>query len=229
MTATTDIEHEVPTRQRVVQLILGDGPQTAKQLADKLDLTPAAVRRHLTVLLDDGVLDSRAERVYGARGRGRPSKVFVLTDTGRAEFRQAYDELALSAIRQLLDKAGPDALQELASERAEGIEQRYLEAREQRPEASAMELLVDALGIDGYAPSVRPVSSGDQLLQHHCPIAHVAAEYPLLCEVETQLFSRLLGSHVQRLATIAHGDGVCTTHVPRRLPTPQIPKKKVTI
>ncbi|MFW6188461.1 MAG: transcriptional regulator, partial [Actinomycetota bacterium] len=26
---------------------------------------------------------------------------------------------------------------------------------------------------------------------------------------------RLLGTHVQRLATIAHGDGVCTTHIPR--------------
>ncbi|MEZ5085897.1 MAG: metalloregulator ArsR/SmtB family transcription factor [Tessaracoccus sp.] len=220
---------EAPTRQRVVNLILNDGPQTAKQLAEKLSLTPAAVRRHLTALLDEGTLTSREQRVYGARGRGRPSKVFALTDEGRAEFRQAYDELALSAIRQLLDKAGPTALQELAKERAEGIEQRYIQARQERPEATAIELLVDALGIDGYAPSVRPVSSGDQLLQHHCPIAHVAAEYPVLCEVETQLFSRLLGSHVQRLATIAHGDGVCTTHVPRKLPTPQIPKKKVTI
>jgi hypothetical protein len=28
------------------------------------------------------------------------------------------------------------------------------------------------------------------------------------------MFSRLLGVHVQRLATIAHGDGVCTTHIP---------------
>jgi hypothetical protein len=25
----------------------------------------------------------------------------------------------------------------------------------------------------------------------------------------------LLGTHVQRLATIAHGDGICTTHIPR--------------
>ncbi|HMR50259.1 MAG TPA: transcriptional regulator [Arachnia sp.] len=228
MTGTTDVE-ETPTRQRVINLILNDGPQTAKELAEKLSLTPAAIRRHLSALLDDGTLTSREQRVYGARGRGRPSKVFSLTDEGRNEFRQAYDELALSAIRQLLDLAGPTALQELAAERAEGIEHRYLTAREEHPDATAMELLVAALGIDGYAPSVRPVASGDQLLQHHCPIAHVAAEYPLLCEVETQLFSRLLGSHVQRLATIAHGDGVCTTHVPRRLPTPQIPKKKVTI
>ncbi|MFD0856453.1 hypothetical protein ACFQ07_29715, partial [Actinomadura adrarensis] len=34
----------------------------------------------------------------------------------------------------------------------------------------------------------------------------------------TQAFSRLLGVPVQRLATIAHGDGICTTHVsPRSL------------
>ena len=48
----------------------------------------------------------------------------------------------------------------------------------------------------------------------------------MLCEIETQLFASLLGSHVQRLATIAHGDGVCTTHIPTPLPTPNIPKRK---
>jgi hypothetical protein len=30
------------------------------------------------------------------------------------------------------------------------------------------------------------------------------------------MIGRLLGTHVQRLATIAHGDGVCTTHIPLR-------------
>ena len=41
----------------------------------------------------------------------------------------------------------------------------------------------------------------------------MAAEFPQLCEAETEAFSRLLGTPVQRLATIAHGDGICTTHV----------------
>jgi hypothetical protein len=41
----------------------------------------------------------------------------------------------------------------------------------------------------------------------------VAAEFPELCEAETEAFSRLLDTPVQRLATIAHGDGICTTHV----------------
>jgi predicted ArsR family transcriptional regulator len=47
-------------------------------------------------------------------------------------------------------------------------------------------------------------------------VAHVAAEFPQLCEAETRVISRLVGTHVQRLATIANGDGVCTTHIPRR-------------
>ena len=54
---------------------------------------------------------------------------------------------------------------------------------------------------------------GEQLCQHHCPVAHVAAEFPQLCEAETEAFGLLLGTPVQRLATIAHGDGICTTHV----------------
>jgi predicted ArsR family transcriptional regulator len=42
----------------------------------------------------------------------------------------------------------------------------------------------------------------------------VAHEFPQLCEAETEMISRVLGRHVQRLATIAHGDGVCTTSIP---------------
>ncbi len=217
---------DLPTRRRVVDLILHEGPQTAKQLAERLELTPAAVRRHLSVLLDNGTLISREERVFGARGRGRPSKVFVLTDTGRSEFRQAYDSLAIAALTRLAAAAGPQGVRELAEDRVAGVEERFRAAREADPERPALDVLAEALEEDGYAPSVRPLRAGDQLLQHHCPIAHVAAEFPELCEVETRLFSRLLDRHVQRLATIAHGDGVCTTHVPHPLPTPEIPRRK---
>ena len=71
----------------------------------------------------------------------------------------------------------------------------------------------------GYAASVRQGPVGEQLCQQHCPVAHVAHEFPQLCEAETEVISQVLGRHVQRLATIAHGDGVCTTFIP----TPSIP------
>jgi len=68
-------------------------------------------------------------------------------------------------------------------------------------------------GNKGTAASAEPVDNGAQICQHHCPVAHVAAEFPQLCEAETEAFGRLLGTPVRRLATIAHGDGICTTHV----------------
>ena len=39
------------------------------------------------------------------------------------------------------------------------------------------------------------------------------AGYPQLREAETGASGRLPGTPVQRLATIAHGDGICATHV----------------
>ena len=76
------------------------------------------------------------------------------------------------------------------------------------------EALAQFLTEQGYAASIEKKPMGEELCQHHCPIAHVASEFPQLCEAETEALSRLLGTHVQRLATIAHGDGVCTTFIP---------------
>jgi predicted ArsR family transcriptional regulator len=55
---------------------------------------------------------------------------------------------------------------------------------------------------------------GIQICQHHCPVSHVAEEFPELCEAELQAMAGVLGTHVQRLATIVNGDCACTTHVP---------------
>ena len=55
---------------------------------------------------------------------------------------------------------------------------------------------------------------GIQICQHHCPVSHVAEEFPELCETEREAMAEVLGTHVQRLATIVNGDYACTTHVP---------------
>jgi predicted ArsR family transcriptional regulator len=209
-------ESDASTRQRVARSILEHGQSTAAELAERLGLTPAAVRRHLDVLVERGLLDAREQRVYGSRGRGRPAKVFVLSDAGRSDFYSAYDDLAIQALEFLAEQTGPDAVTRFAASRVVLAESRYGESlADADPELTPTQALAAALTRDGYVASVRPSAlGGEQLCQHHCPVAHVAEQFPQLCEVETELFSRLLGVHVQRLATIAHGDGVCTTHVP---------------
>ncbi|HET9647294.1 MAG TPA: metalloregulator ArsR/SmtB family transcription factor [Microlunatus sp.] len=196
--------------------MLTHGPSTAAALAGRLGLTAAAIRRHLDLLEEQGLVESREQRVYGPRGRGRPAKVFALTDAGRARFYSAYDDLAIKALGFLQRTAGAEAVHEFAAERFADTEARYAAAiADADPEVTPAQALAAVLTAEGYAASTRPVGAGEQLCQHHCPVAHVAERFPELCEAETAAFSRVLGVHVQRLATIAHGDGVCTTHVPR--------------
>lgn len=207
--------HDQTTRQRVARSILVNGPSTAAALAERLDLTPAAVRRHLDQLLEDGAVEAREPRSQAHRGRGRPAKVFALTEFGRDGFDQQYDDLAAQALRFLAETGGEEAVREFAARRAAFIGERFESVRAEHPELGAAEVLARIFSDEGYAASVRDLPVvGEQLCQQHCPVAHVAHEFPQLCEAETEAISKVLGRHVQRLATIAHGDGVCTTCIP---------------
>jgi len=210
----------VGTRNRVARSILANGPSTAVDLGKRLKMTPAGVRRHLDALLAEDLIEARQQRTYGQRGRGRPAKVFALTDRGRGVFYQAYDQLAVDALKFLAESAGPEAVEAFARKRVAELEVRFHDQLDAADPADRPALLARLLTDEGYAATVREGGSalvaGEQLCQHHCPVAHVAEEFPQLCEAETEVFAKLLGTHVQRLATIAHGDGVCTTFIPKK-------------
>jgi predicted ArsR family transcriptional regulator len=207
--ATDDIR----TRDAVARSILENGPSTAAVLSEKLGFTPAGIRRHLDALVADGVLEAREPHAALVRGRGRPSKVFVMTDNGREKFEHSYDDLAVAALKFMSAQVGEQSIKAFADSRADDIIKKASISLAKRSHKS--EALATFLSDQGYAASVAVKTHGEEICQHHCPIAHVAAEFPQLCEAETRAFSELLGTHVQRLATIAHGDGVCTTFIPK--------------
>lgn len=201
------------TRERITSLLLNHGPQTVAELARSLSLATNGVRRHLEAMAADGLVDDAP----GEPGRrGRPARRFTLTKAARDSLPHTYDDLAVAALRHLARVGGRDAVRAFADQQVSGLESRCQAAMDgagDDPVARA-DALARALTAEGYAASAESLASGGQLCQRHCPVAHVAAEFPELCQAETEVIARLVGSHVQRLATIAHGDGVCTTHVP---------------
>jgi predicted ArsR family transcriptional regulator len=212
---------DVRTRERVARLLLERGPSTATALSETLGLTPAAIRKHLDGMLADGTLVARDAPTRGPRGRGRPARVFALTDVGHAVAGpSAYDAVAVDALRFLRATAGDAAVEQFARARMAGWEARYADELASLPLADRPAALAEALCADGYAATVHEGGVGVQVCQHHCPVQHVAQEFPELCDAETEAIGRLVGRHVQRLATIAHGDGVCTTHIPLTPVTP---------
>jgi predicted ArsR family transcriptional regulator len=205
----------------VRQAISEDGPLTAGALASRLGLTPAAVRRHLDLLIEKGAIEEHEASTASGRGRGRPARAYVLSEAGHIGMDSDYDDVATSALRFLEQHAGSQAVLEFVRGRLAEFEQRYGAAITAAGDdvASRAEVLAAALTANGFAASNRPVRvgtplAGVQLCQGHCPVQHVAAEFPQFCDAETDAFSRLLGVHVQRLATLAHGEHVCTTYIP---------------
>lgn len=219
MTSTT---RESSTRERVRTEISEHGPATAAALAETLGLTPTAVRRHLDALFEAGLIEER-DAPGIQRGRGRPARAYVLSAAGHREMTGAYDDIATDALRFLSDHVGESAVESFAAQRLTAAEERYRAVVEQAGDdvPARAAALAEALSADGYAATTRTVTTptgedavGLQICQGHCPVQHVASEFPQFCDAERDVFARLLGANVQRLATLAHGEHVCTTFVP---------------
>ncbi len=210
---------EASTRQRVLQLVAGEGPIAAAELAARLDLTPAAIRRHLGVLEGSDQIAVHDGTGHGPARRGRPARRYVVTAQGQSALSHRYAEIAAQALRFLAETAGTDAVEHFAAQRVAELEARLAPALDRVPQddvAGRTEVLAHELSADGYAATARTVPGRHavQLCQGHCPVQDVAHEFPQLCEAEARAFSRLLGVHVQRLATLAAGGHVCTTNIP---------------
>ena len=212
------------TRREIVRLLLESGSITAAEVGKKLGISAAGVRRHLDALVDGGDAEAHPAAAWQHVGRGRPAKRFRLTPAGRAKLEHTYDALAAAAIRQLREIGGDKAVRTFARRRIDTILAGVQPADSDEVSAveDAAERVADALTVAGYATTTTRVGGpvgGIQICQHHCPVSHVAAEFPQLCEAEQQAISEVLGTHVQLLASIVNGDCACTTHVPLNEPT----------
>lgn len=195
----------------MVEYILERGPITAGEIGDQLGISAAGVRRHLDALIASGDVEVAPAPKLADRGRGRPAKRYQLTPSGRGQLRHGYDDLAVAVLRRLRDVGGESAVEDFARDRVADMVGDIQRGGD--PERKVEEI-ADALTSAGFSATTRRVGAGVQICQHHCPVAHVASEFPELCEAETAMFAEVLGTHVQRLATIANGDCACTTHVP---------------
>jgi predicted ArsR family transcriptional regulator len=217
------------TRRAVVRLLLESGSITAGEIGDRLGLSAAGVRRHLEALIEAGDAESVAAAAWQQVGRGRPAKRYRLTPAGRSKLDHSYDDLAAAAMRQLREIGGEDAIRTFARRRIDSI-LAGVQAADSADEAdieAAADRIAGALTKAGYVATTTQVGGpihGVQICQHHCPVSHVAEEFPELCETEQQAMAEVLGTHVQRLATIVNGDCACTTHVPLTpAPSPRPP------
>ena len=185
-----------PARRRLLELIKSEGPQTASELAERLGVTPVAVRQHLQTLCRDGLLVYVEER----RPVGRPARRWRVSEAAQPFFPDSHREFAVGLIEAIDGALGGEALQRLVEERVRRQIRRY-RRRMPEPDAPLEERLATLAKLrneEGYM--VEWSSDGPDswiLAENHCPICAAAKACEGLCAGEPALFQTLLGPDVE--------------------------------
>ncbi len=208
------------TRAAIVEQ-LRDAPRSVAALADALGLSEVAVRRHLGVLAEDGLVAGETARRHAP---GRPARHYRLTDRARRLFPDRTGEFASELLSYLREREGADAVEAFLRWRQARVRARYAAvlAEAGGDRAARVERLAELLTEDGFTSHVTPSQDGEQptltLTQGHCAIREVAEAHPEVCRTEAQMFEDLLGVGVSRERTLARGASHCVCEIPADQP-----------
>ena len=188
-------------RAAVVELLHREGSQPVARIAEHLGISEVATRRHLAVLVGEGLVEERDRRSSG----GRPATCCGLSERASRLFPQTYDRFASDAIEFLTDTQGRDGLLSFLRWRVDREAESLADAVADGPLSARLERLATALDAAGFASDVEGESGSFRLVQRHCTIEEVARDHPEICAYEAAAFARVLGPDVQlsRRETIA--------------------------
>ncbi len=195
------------TKSRVLYLLRGSGRGTAQAVANTLEISAPAARRHLMDLEADGLIESQVER---PGGRGRPQHVFKLSSLGEEHFPKRYAQLCDDILEHVQSLYGSGAVLEVLDARNAKLLEVWRERVQGECLQTKLEALVHILNEMGYEARLEQAEAGVfYLLEGNCPSLEVARKYPQLCQSETNLYGQILNAYVSREQQISSGASAC--------------------
>ena len=185
-------------------------PCSARQLADQFDVTPNALRRHLELLEEDGVVRRELE----SRAVGAPAYTYALTVDGEGLFPQAYVAVLIEALDTVKQHAGTNGVTEMFRKRWESLAAEARPELEKLPLGERTQLLAELLSRQGYMAVATVFSDTNATLtEHNCAIRAAAERFPEICDAESDFLELMTGGTVERLQHILKGCNACEYQV----------------
>jgi predicted ArsR family transcriptional regulator len=177
------------------------------ELGQTLDVTRTAIRQHLASLMREGLVMTNGSRP----SRGRPNRLYVLTDVGKETFPRHYSWFAQLLVEAMMQEHGTAGLRTRLGRIAAAVVAQ-LEQEAPRPELGVDRIkriaaLMDELGYDACAAqdgTGTPVIEAD-----NCVFHELAMKQPEICQFDLSLLSGYTGSAVELHECMARGGHVC--------------------
>ncbi|MDI3431086.1 transcriptional regulator [Aeromonas sp. V90_14] len=192
---------------KILFLLKSHGPQSAAELGEQLQMTSMGARQHLMTLEADGWVSFNDE----ARGRGRPVRLWHLTEQAWQRFPDSHSELTLQLIDNIQQLFGEVGMERLIAQRELQQLARYQAELTQPALADRLAALTAQRTREGYMADYRQEEDGSWLLwESHCPICAAARACRGFCRSELEMFRRLLApAGVEREQYLLEGDHRC--------------------
>jgi DeoR family transcriptional regulator, suf operon transcriptional repressor len=207
--------HPTSTKRDILQHLLKQGSATAQELAEVLEISPQAIRRHLKELELDGLIHHQVASV----GMGRPNHRYQLSREGRNHFPHHYDDFAVSLLDTLQSTVGKEQFQAILQQQWQQKAADYRSRVGQGSLADRIAALAELRKLEGYMaesyclePEEQAVGSAPRymLIEHNCVIANVAESHPSVCGCELEMFSAVLPDcSIERTHWIIAGEPRC--------------------
>ena len=194
------------TRSEILHVLKTEGRMSVDGIACAVGVSKVGIRRHLDLLSRDGLISFETEQ----RERGRPGRVYFLTDKAELLFPNSYKSLALGVIQKVGLEFGQQAVSTVLRKQSDDVSNGLKPAMNGLSFDKRVKRLSILVDERGYNVSVRRMRDGSYLWkQRNCPLLAVANVYCQLCDEELRIYRDLLDTEVVRDCRIAAGAKSC--------------------
>ena len=200
------------TRAAVLDMLKREGERTAAEIGTALGVTPMAARLQLYALEEEGLVHARSE----PQGRGRPQKIWSLTEASSRVFPDAHQSLAVEMIQSVEELFGAEGLAKFVKKHGDMQRKAYGEKLSKaKTLGERVKGLAKARSDEGYMAEAKKDGRDWLLIENHCPICSAAKACTGLCAGELKVFSDVLGkdTKVTREEHILAGARRCADRV----------------
>lgn len=203
------------TKQDILQHLLEQGQATAQELADSLNISPQAVRRHMKDLEGEELIEYQTIQL----GMGRPQHAYRLSRKGRDRFPDSHGKFAVSLLDTMAQTLGYEQVDLILRKQ---WERKAIEYRSSIGNGSLHDRvanLVELRRSEGFMAECYPIETESArnghtaqfvLTEHNCAISDVAESFPNVCSHELEMFSAVfIDCVVERTHWLIDGEHRC--------------------
>jgi predicted ArsR family transcriptional regulator len=196
------------TRQRIIDHLKEKGEATVDELAEKVGLTPMAVRYHLNVLQGDNLIATPA--VQRPEGRGRPRQVYRLTEAADDLFPVDYCGLTDYLLDELRVRLGCEGVHDLLNSIALRLAKEAPLAKQNQTIEERLDEVIVFLETKGFVVDWEAQENSYMIHAYSCPYRQLARQHEQICLLDKQIIGTMLNTTPDRVACLATGDHHCT-------------------